>query len=330
MDNIQGASFISDLHTKLSIISRSPSCFTIISLCGVWRPWMNHLPPAWRSTFKFMFLKWQLACKFGIVKRNFPSISCLCWIPVTAGNEGLERHGLTVSRLIAVNVTPATAGNEGLERHGLNVSRLIAVNVTPATAGNEGLERHGLNVSRLIAVNVTPATAGNESLERHGLNVSRLIAVNVTPATAGNESLERHGLNVSRLIAVNVTPATAGNESLERHGLNESRLIAVNVTPVTAGNEGLERHGLNESRLIAVNVTWLALTRKRETLGEPVFGVLSFVFPLYFLLLNILYIKYFVLPYSIDVVSTPYYSFWCRDSLPTRLISSHGIVHSCS
>ena len=41
--------------------------------------------------------------------------------------------------------------------------------------------------------------------------------------------------------------------------------------------EGLERHGLNVSRLIALNVAWLALTRKTETLGEPVFRRAAFI-----------------------------------------------------
>ena len=34
-------------------------------------PWMNHLPPVWWSTYRFVFLKWQLVCKFGTIKRNF-------------------------------------------------------------------------------------------------------------------------------------------------------------------------------------------------------------------------------------------------------------------
>ena len=33
--------------------------------------------PVWRSTFRFMFLKWQLVCKFGRVERNFLWISCI-------------------------------------------------------------------------------------------------------------------------------------------------------------------------------------------------------------------------------------------------------------
>ena len=39
---------------------------------------MVHLPDVWWSIFRFRFWKWQLVCKFGIVEGNFLSISCLC------------------------------------------------------------------------------------------------------------------------------------------------------------------------------------------------------------------------------------------------------------
>ena len=43
--------------------------------------------------------------------------------------------------------------------------------------------------------------------------------------------------------------------------------------PAPEENKGLERDGLHVSRLVSVNVAWLALTRKTEMLGEPVFSL---------------------------------------------------------
>ena len=39
--------------------------------------WINHLLPVWWSTFRCMFLRWQLVCKFGIVEWDVFLISSL-------------------------------------------------------------------------------------------------------------------------------------------------------------------------------------------------------------------------------------------------------------
>ena len=48
-------------------------CFSLCKRFSLWHlgPWMNHWPPVWWSTFRFMFLKWQLVCTFGITERDF-------------------------------------------------------------------------------------------------------------------------------------------------------------------------------------------------------------------------------------------------------------------
>ena len=65
LDYIQWVS--SYVHTKLRIISRQ-GCLMLCNWFFLWHlwPWMKHLPPVWWSNFRFMFLKWQLVCKFGI------------------------------------------------------------------------------------------------------------------------------------------------------------------------------------------------------------------------------------------------------------------------
>ena len=80
LDNIQWASFTSDVQTKLRIIIRNQECFR---LCNWFylrrlRPWMNQLPPVWWFTLSSMFLKLPLECKCCIMERNFLPISCFC------------------------------------------------------------------------------------------------------------------------------------------------------------------------------------------------------------------------------------------------------------
>ena len=53
LDDIKWAIFIPDLHTKLRIIRRRLSDFATGSPCDVW---INHLPPVWWYTFRFIFL----------------------------------------------------------------------------------------------------------------------------------------------------------------------------------------------------------------------------------------------------------------------------------
>ena len=63
------------LHIKLRIINRSASGFATVPPCDVWgRRWTTYLP-LWWLTFRFMFLQWQLECKFGMLERIFWSIS---------------------------------------------------------------------------------------------------------------------------------------------------------------------------------------------------------------------------------------------------------------
>ena len=56
LDKLQWNYFMSKLQTKLKLISRSVPCLATDSPCIVWGPWMNHSPPVWWSTFRFMFL----------------------------------------------------------------------------------------------------------------------------------------------------------------------------------------------------------------------------------------------------------------------------------
>ena len=73
-DWIQWHPFTSDLHTKLRIISGVFQALQLVFL----RHLMNHSSSIWWSIFTFMFLKWKLGCKFGMVEINFLSISCFC------------------------------------------------------------------------------------------------------------------------------------------------------------------------------------------------------------------------------------------------------------
>ena len=64
--------------------------------------------------------------------------------------------------------------------------------------------------------------------------------------------------------------------SIACHALHQ---ICHRPVPDTRRQGGLERHGLNVSRLIPVSVVRLALTRRTETPGEPVYDEAWFCQP---------------------------------------------------
>ena len=79
----QWAFFISDLYTKIRLISRSVSGFATGSSCGIWDRGWNTCRLYDGPLLGLCVLKWHFMCKFGMVVRNLLSIffalgSCFC------------------------------------------------------------------------------------------------------------------------------------------------------------------------------------------------------------------------------------------------------------
>ena len=117
LDNIQWASFISDLHSKLKKISGSLQALQLVLLAMFGAVYEPLAPCMMVYYWVFMFFIWQLVCKFGIVERNFLWISCHClcfctlpkfclsffllWVPLLVSVFGIycSSNGLKISTL---------------------------------------------------------------------------------------------------------------------------------------------------------------------------------------------------------------------------------------